>query len=76
MTEPGDPVYVTVPVYPPFHAIVGHKEACRVLPDGATLLAAGAACPVQMFRMGQNVYNGNGWDIGRLPPVGISSYWV
>lgn len=22
MTEPGDPVYVTVPVYPPFHAIV------------------------------------------------------
>ena len=55
-TEAGqtDPLLAGIPS--PFHAIVGHKEACRVLPDGATLLAAGAACPVQMFRMGQNVY--------------------
>ncbi|GAB3114952.1 glutamine amidotransferase [Janibacter alkaliphilus] len=39
-----------------FHAIVGHKEACRVLPEGATLLVAGEACLVQMFRIGRNVY--------------------
>lgn len=32
------------------------KEACDTLPAGATLLMTGAACPVQMFRMGENVY--------------------
>ena len=39
-----------------FHAFVGHKEACRVLPEDAVLLATSARCPVQMFRVGQNVY--------------------
>lgn len=39
-----------------FTAFVGHKEAITVLPPRATLLARGAACPVQMFRVGQNVY--------------------
>jgi GMP synthase (glutamine-hydrolysing) len=39
-----------------FQAFVGHKEACRVLPPGAALLATSAACPVQMFRVKQNVY--------------------
>lgn len=39
-----------------FEAFVGHKEACRVLPPGAVLLASSAACPVQMFRVRQNVY--------------------
>jgi GMP synthase (glutamine-hydrolysing) len=39
-----------------FEAFVGHKEACRVLPAGAVLLATSAACPVQMFRLKQNVY--------------------
>lgn len=34
----------------------GHKEACDTLPEGASLLMTGAACPVQMFRVGQNVY--------------------
>ena len=34
----------------------GHKEACDSLPEGASLLMTGAACPVQMFRVGQNVY--------------------
>ena len=55
-TEAGqnDPLLAGIPAT--FHAIVGHKEACRVLPDGALLLAAGSACPVQMFRMGKNVY--------------------
>jgi GMP synthase (glutamine-hydrolysing) len=39
-----------------FEAFVGHKEACRVLPPSAVLLATSAACPVQMFRVKQNVY--------------------
>lgn len=39
-----------------FAAFVGHKEAIARLPESATLLATGAACPVQMFRIGDNVY--------------------
>lgn len=39
-----------------FDAYVGHKEACRVLPRNATLLAGSATCPVQMFRIKQNLY--------------------
>lgn len=36
--------------------LLGHKEACDQLPEGATLLLTGDACPVQMFRVGSNVY--------------------
>jgi len=36
--------------------LVGHKEAVDTTPDGATLLVTGRGCPVQMFRVGQNVY--------------------
>ncbi|WIO73673.1 glutamine amidotransferase [Porticoccaceae bacterium LTM1] len=36
--------------------LLGHKEACEVTPEGATLLMKGEACPVQMFRVGSNVY--------------------
>ena len=36
--------------------LLGHKEACDVLPAGAVLLMTGETCPVQMFRVGQNVY--------------------
>lgn len=36
--------------------MLGHKEACDRTPDGATLLLTGEACPVQMFRVGDNVY--------------------
>lgn len=39
-----------------FHAFVGHKEACNGVPPGAALLATGTKCPVQMYRVGQNVY--------------------
>ncbi|MBN9177017.1 MAG: glutamine amidotransferase [Microbacterium sp.] len=39
-----------------FAAFVGHKEAITVLPSSATLLVRGTACPVQMFRVGRNVY--------------------
>lgn len=36
--------------------LLGHKEACDTTPAGASLLMTGAACPVQMFRVGKNVY--------------------
>ena len=36
--------------------LCGHKEACDRVPQGATLLLTGDACPVQMFRLGENVY--------------------
>ena len=36
--------------------LLGHKEACDELPQGAVLLITGDACPVQMFRVGENVY--------------------
>ncbi|MGY1636101.1 glutamine amidotransferase [Geodermatophilus sp. SYSU D00742] len=49
-----DPVLAGLPEV--FDALVGHKEACRVLPPSAVLLATSAACPVQMFRVGRNVY--------------------
>jgi len=36
--------------------LCGHKEACDQVPTGSTLLLTGDACPVQMFRVGANVY--------------------
>ena len=39
-----------------FQAFVGHKEACNGIPTGVTMLATGAICPVQMYRVGANVY--------------------
>lgn len=39
-----------------FTAFTGHKEACTTLPSHAVLLASSQACPVQMFRIKQNLY--------------------
>ena len=36
--------------------LLGHKEACDRIPEQSTLLITGEACPVQMFRVGNNVY--------------------
>ena len=36
--------------------LLGHKEACDQTPGEAELLITGEACPVQMFRVGENVY--------------------
>jgi len=41
---------------PTFEAFVGHKEACSVLPPSAVLLASSPTCPVQAFRIKQNLY--------------------
>jgi GMP synthase (glutamine-hydrolysing) len=39
-----------------FDAFTGHKEAISRLPGHAVLLASSQACPVQAFRVGENVY--------------------
>lgn len=49
-----DPVLQGLPEK--FQAFVGHKEACNSAPPGVTLLGTGEACPVQMYRHGDNVY--------------------
>ena len=49
-----DPLFGVLP--PSFDAFLGHKEAVRVLPAGAVLLASSLACPVQGFRLGRHVY--------------------
>jgi GMP synthase (glutamine-hydrolysing) len=49
-----DPLLAGMPAT--FEAYAGHKEAVSRLPDGAVLLATSAACPVQMFRLGENMY--------------------
>ena len=49
-----DPVFAGLPT--DFAAYGGHKEAMVRLPEHAVLLATSAACPVQAFRVGTNVY--------------------
>ncbi len=49
-----DPLLADMPAE--FAAFVGHKEAITVLPSSATLLASSPTAPVQMFKVGQNVY--------------------
>ncbi|MCW2762865.1 MAG: glutamine amidotransferase [Marmoricola sp.] len=49
-----DPLFAGVPAE--FTAYGGHKEAMVRLPPGAVQLATSAACPVQAFRVGSNVY--------------------
>ena len=39
-----------------FTALVGHKEACDIVPKGAVLLVTSKPCPVQMFRIKNNIY--------------------
>jgi GMP synthase (glutamine-hydrolysing) len=56
LTEDGETDQLFGRLAPRFEAFVGHKEACTVLPTGAVLLATGQNCPVQAFRVGQNVY--------------------
>lgn len=36
--------------------LCGHKEACDEVPPGTVLLASNEACPVQMFRLKNNIY--------------------
>ncbi len=56
LTEAGraDPILDGVPDR--FQSFVGHKEACTVPPESATVLATGEDCPVQMYRVKDNTY--------------------
>ncbi len=49
-----DPLFGALPTT--FDAYVGHKEALRVPPPDAVVLASSPACPVQAFRVGRNLY--------------------
>lgn len=49
-----DPLLAAMP--DSFEAFVGHKEACTTLPPDAVLLASSPTCPVQMFRVRENLY--------------------
>ncbi|MRG60169.1 glutamine amidotransferase [Agromyces sp. CFH 90414] len=56
LTDAGlaDPLTAGLP--PRFQALAAHNESTSRLPDGATLLASSAACPVQLYRAGRRVY--------------------
>ena len=56
LTDAGraDPLFAAMP--DTFDAFVGHKEAIRIPPPDAVVLATSPACPVQAFRVGRNVY--------------------
>lgn len=56
LTDQGhlDPLFCVLPHT--FDAFGGHKEAVSSLPGDAVSLASSAACPVQAFRVGRNVY--------------------
>lgn len=56
LTQDGafDPLLMGLPRQ--FRVLLGHKEACDDVPPGAVLLAGNEACPVQMFKVRNNVY--------------------
>jgi GMP synthase (glutamine-hydrolysing) len=49
-----DPLFAGLP--DTFDAFGGHKEAASLLPSHVACLATSADCPVQAFRVGENVY--------------------
>lgn len=49
-----DPLLAGIP--DTFRAFTAHKEACRVLPAQATVLATGDVAPYQLFRVGTSAY--------------------
>ena len=56
LTETGkeDPLLNGLP--DTFRVLLGHKEACDDVPPGTVLLAGNENCPVQMFRLKNNIY--------------------
>lgn len=56
LTEQGrnDPLFADLPDV--FDAYGGHKEGATALPSGMASLAYSADCPIQAFRVGDNVY--------------------
>ena len=56
ITEEGEKDALLIDLPKQFLAFVGHKEACDNVPPGAILLVSSEYCPVQMFRVKQNIY--------------------
>jgi GMP synthase (glutamine-hydrolysing) len=56
LTSKGKKDKITLDVDEDFKAFAGHLEACDDLPSNAVLLATSETCPVQMFRIKNNVY--------------------
>ena len=56
LTEAGAADPLLAGLRPTFEAFVGHKEAISELPSPAVLLGSSPGCPVQIFRVGANVY--------------------
>lgn len=56
LTEAGENDALLMGLPKQFRALVGHKEACDTVPPNAVLLASSATCPVQMFRIKENIY--------------------
>lgn len=56
VTEEGEKDQLLIGLPNQFPALVGHKEACDNVPQGAVLLLSSEPCPVQMFRIKKNIY--------------------
>jgi GMP synthase (glutamine-hydrolysing) len=56
LTEEGQKDDILTGVPSKFSAFVGHKEACEKLSEEAVLLAGSKTCPIQMFRIKNNIY--------------------
>ena len=56
VTEEGQRDALLVGLPEQFTAFVGHKEACDDVPQNAVLLLTSEPCPVQMFRIKNNIY--------------------
>jgi len=56
ITEPGKQDKLLAGFPAQIDVLLGHKEAVDTTPIGSSLLITGRQCPVQMFRVGENVY--------------------
>ncbi|WP_441389894.1 glutamine amidotransferase [Ancrocorticia sp.] len=56
LTQEGRKDPITLGIPDNFDAYLGHTEAIRTLPASAILLATSGPCPIQMFRVGTNMY--------------------
>ena len=56
VTEAGEKDVLLAGLPNSFPGFVGHKEACDTVPQGAVLLVTSKPCPVQMYRIKDNVY--------------------
>jgi len=56
LTDDGHRDPLTAHAGPVFYSYTGHSQAVGLLPKGASILATGDFCHVQMLRWGKNVY--------------------